>query len=180
MRNPNQPFSSTLSAHVEFTKVTPYLQEGYSPLLVDLPEHSASNDISFSIPTAADQLQQLIHDQVPNHRVHVVGVSLGGCFGLGLARQHPHRMKSLFATGSVPYRGVRRFIAEHPQLLYCIIVIQFLLMRILPAWVRKYFEQLKDYAELLPQLRSNMTFHLLQCRVNQSRGIGCRVSWQQE
>lgn len=133
-----------LSAHVEFAKVTPSLQEGYSLLLVDLPEHSASNDIPFSIPTAAGQLQQLIHDQVPNHRVHVVGVSLGGCFGLGLARQHPHRMKSLFATGSVPYREVRRFIAEHTQLLYCIIVIQFLLMRILPAWVRKYFEQLKD------------------------------------
>jgi pimeloyl-ACP methyl ester carboxylesterase len=115
---------SLFSTHVEFTKVTPYLQEGYSLLLVDLPEHSVSNDIPFFIPTAADQLQQLIHDQVPNHRVHVVGVSLGGCFGLGLARQHPHRMKSLFATGSVPYRGVGRFIAEHPQLLYCIIVIQ--------------------------------------------------------
>ena len=45
---------SLFPAHVKSTKVTPCLQEDYSLLLVDLPKYSASNDILFSIPTAAN------------------------------------------------------------------------------------------------------------------------------
>jgi pimeloyl-ACP methyl ester carboxylesterase len=105
------------SCHIEFSRTTPYLCEDYELILVDLPGHSRSKDIPFSLENAINALSHLISTKVTGGKAHIVGMSLGGFVGLEFARRCPELVLSLFCTGCAPYSGFRRWLWSQPRLL---------------------------------------------------------------
>ena len=103
--------------HLEFSRTTPFLSKDYELILVDLPGHSGSRNIPFTIDNAIAALSHLISTKVAGGKAHIIGMSLGGVVGLELARRHPELVLSLFCTGCVPPRSLRRWIMSRPRLL---------------------------------------------------------------
>lgn len=101
----------------EFSRTIPFLTKDYELILVDLPGHSRSKDIPFSLENALEALSHLISTKVTSGRAHVVGLSLGGVVGLELARRRPELVLSLFCTGCAPPSGLRRWLMSRPRLL---------------------------------------------------------------
>lgn len=106
------------TSHIEFSRVTPYLEKDYELILVDLPGHSSSKDVlPLTMENAANAVGQLISTQVPGGKAHVVGMSLGGYVGLELAQRYPEQVLSLFCTGCAPDSGIRSFFMSRPRLM---------------------------------------------------------------
>lgn len=101
----------------EFSRVTPFLTEDYDLILVDLPGHSGSKNIPFTMDNAINALSHLISTRITGGRAHVVGMSLGGCVGLEFARRRPELVLSLFCTGCAPLNGIRKLIMSRPRLM---------------------------------------------------------------
>lgn len=104
------------SCHLEFSRVTPFLAD-YDILLVDLPGHSRSKEIPFSMKNAIITVSRLIKTKARAGKAHVVGLSFGGFIGLELARQCPELLLSLWCTGCAPFSGYRKWFVSHPRLL---------------------------------------------------------------
>jgi pimeloyl-ACP methyl ester carboxylesterase len=102
---------------MEFSRTTPFLSKDYELILVDLPGHSMSRNIPFTLDNAIEALSHLISTKVAGRRAHIVGMSLGGVVGLELARRRPELVLSLFCTGCAPPSGFRRWIMSRPRLL---------------------------------------------------------------
>lgn len=102
----------------EFSRVTPFLVEDYDLILVDLPGHSGSKNIlPFTMDNAISALSHLISTKIAGGKAHIVGMSLGGCIGLELARRHPELVLSLFCTGFAPLSGYRKWFLSRPRLM---------------------------------------------------------------
>ncbi|CAK7230647.1 hypothetical protein SEUCBS140593_007656 [Sporothrix eucalyptigena] len=110
------------SCPLEFSRVTPFLEDGYDIFLVDLPAHSRSKHIPFSFDNTIRGLVQLIttHVRPPQGQpaaAHVVGLSLGGFIALEFARMHTDLVLSVWCTGCAPFTGYRLWFMQHPRLL---------------------------------------------------------------
>ncbi|KAH7406946.1 Alpha/Beta hydrolase protein [Phaeosphaeria sp. MPI-PUGE-AT-0046c] len=106
------------TCHIEFSRVTPFLEKDYELILVDLPGHSNSKDIlTLTMENAANAVSQLISTKVSGGKAHVVGMSLGGYVGLELAQRYPGQVLSLFCTGCAPDSGFRKVIMSQARLL---------------------------------------------------------------
>lgn len=103
--------------HKEFSRTVPFLSKAYELILVDLPGHSESRNIPFTLDNTIEALSHLISTKVAGGRAHIVGLSLGGVVGLELARRHPELVLSLFCTGCAPPSGFRRWVMSRPRLL---------------------------------------------------------------
>ena len=103
-------------SHKEFSQVTPFLCADYPLILVDLPGHSGSAAVPFSMANAVAALSHLITTKIPGGKAHVVGMSLGGVVGLELAKRCPQLVLSLFCTGCAPPSGFRRWAMARPRL----------------------------------------------------------------
>ncbi|KAH7095630.1 Alpha/Beta hydrolase protein [Paraphoma chrysanthemicola] len=105
------------SCHLEFSRVTPFLAQDYNLYLVDLPGHSGSRNIPFTLDTAIATVSHLITTKIPGGKAHVVSMSLGGHVALELAYRHPDLFLSLFCTGCAPLSGFRLWFISRPRLL---------------------------------------------------------------
>jgi pimeloyl-ACP methyl ester carboxylesterase len=158
-------------SHLEFAYLTPHLQD-YHVLLVDLPGHSRSRAIAFHLADTVDRLAALIAQRAPAGTAHVVGVSFGGFLALELARAHPARVRSVVASGATPFRGVQRWLARHPAMLYLVLVA---LVKACPDWVYWWMCRrlgLKEHAALRVEMKANMTGDLLRSGYGQLLGVG--------
>src|SRR3989442_11068658 len=77
----------------------------YHCLAPDLPEHGKSTDIGLlTLENTSRVIANLIREQTPHGRAHIVGLSLGGLVALGLLRDVPEVVDHLMmsGTGSLP------------------------------------------------------------------------------
>ena len=78
----------------------------YYVIAVDLPGHGALAHLPFTFATAVQTLANVIEREARG-RALVVGLSLGGCVAMELARRHPHLVTGLVLSGcSVNFRGL--------------------------------------------------------------------------
>ncbi|CAK7242374.1 MAG: hypothetical protein STHCBS139747_003862 [Sporothrix thermara] len=104
------------SCSLEFSRVTPLLEDAYDIFLVDLPAHSRSKHVPFSFNNTFRGIVRILDA----HRIaaaHIVGLSLGGFLAFMFAREHPDRVLTVWCTGCAPFSGVRLWLMQHPRLL---------------------------------------------------------------
>lgn len=110
------------SSHLEFSDVIAILEKDYHVLAVDLPRHSRSSDVAknepFTLSLASSYVNAIICSHAHHGRAHVVGLSLGGFVGLKLTEEHPQVVETLWVTGAAPFKGVFKWFAERPALIY--------------------------------------------------------------
>src|SRR5438876_11242689 len=76
------------------------LSNAYHCLAPDLPEHGKSTDIGLlTLENTSRVVANLIREQTPHGRAHVVGLSLGGLAALGLLRDVPEVIDHLLVSG---------------------------------------------------------------------------------
>ncbi|KAK3389804.1 Alpha/Beta hydrolase protein [Podospora didyma] len=110
-----------LSCHLEWAHVTPFLASDYHLLVVDANGHSGSAAIQpTDISSSADRVAALIRKHAKNEKAHLVGLSMGGFIALDLARRYPDLVQSIFVTGAHPFRGLFKWMAEHPSVVWYI------------------------------------------------------------
>lgn len=138
------------SCSLEFTRVATYLENDYNLLLVDLPAHSRSKHIPFSVDNAIHGLVRLINKQVPDKKAHIVGLSLGGFLALEFARRHPDLVRTVWCTGCSPFTGTRLWFMQHPRLLSGIVTFASMLA------TEKIFWATLGGAQPIPGLRAEV------------------------
>lgn len=83
----------------------------FTCLAPDLPEHGQNRAAApFNLDGAARQVADLIHQQVPGGRAHVVGLSLGGAVALTVARLYPEVTGHLLVSGTTA--TLSKFLAQ--------------------------------------------------------------------
>ena len=76
------------------------LSQDYHCLAPDLPEHGQSTDIGLlTLENTSRVVANLIREQTPHGRAHIVGLSLGGLAALGLLRDEPEVIDHLLVSG---------------------------------------------------------------------------------
>lgn len=76
------------------------LSHDYHCLAPDLPEHGKSTDIGLlTLENTSRVVANLIREQTPHGRAHIVGLSLGGLAALGLLRDVPEVIDHLLVSG---------------------------------------------------------------------------------
>ena len=68
-------------------------------LAPDLPGQGRSRAIPFSIQTCVDSCARLIRDRVPDQKVHLAALSLGGPVAFSLLREHPDLVDHVLISG---------------------------------------------------------------------------------
>jgi pimeloyl-ACP methyl ester carboxylesterase len=82
------------------------LSNAYHCLAPDLPEHGKSTDIGLlTLENTSRVIANLIREQTPHGRAHVVGLSLGGSVVLGLLRDVPGVIDHMMVSGTVARLG---------------------------------------------------------------------------
>jgi pimeloyl-ACP methyl ester carboxylesterase len=82
------------------------LSHEYHCLAPDLPEHGQSTDIGLlTLENTSRVLANLIREQTPHGRAHVVGLSLGGSVALGLLRDVPEVIDHMMVSGTAARFG---------------------------------------------------------------------------
>ncbi|CAK7566042.1 MAG: hypothetical protein SEPTF4163_003975 [Sporothrix epigloea] len=109
-------FHGSESCSLEFSRVTPLLEDAYDIFLIDLPGHSRSKHIPFSFDNTIRGVLRLL-TAYHIRAAHLVGLSLGGFLALEFARLHPDRVLSVWCTGCAPFDGYRLWFMQHPRLL---------------------------------------------------------------
>ncbi|KAI7765087.1 hypothetical protein LZL87_005800 [Fusarium oxysporum] len=141
-------------SHVEWKLVAPQQSlSSYHLILVDLPMHSGSWDIGrpLTLASAADEVCKVIQKHAYGGKAHIVGLSLGGFIALALTSRHPDVVRSTFATGAYPYRGMFKWFMEHPMAMSIVNSIQSI-PGVLEASLRR---QGIDYEEWLAEAKKN-------------------------
>lgn len=110
------------SCHLEFLRVTPLLEHDYECILIDLPGHTGSRAIPFSMENAINGISHIIKNETANGKAHIVGLSMGGYIALELARRSPDLILSIFCTGCEPPSGFRHWAIAQPRLLSSAII----------------------------------------------------------
>jgi pimeloyl-ACP methyl ester carboxylesterase len=105
------------SCHLEFSRTIPFLSKDYDLILVDLPGHSGSKDVPFTLDNAVNALSHLVSTVVAGGKAHIVGMSLGGFIALEFSRRCPELVLSLFCTGCAPLSEYKRWFLSRPRLL---------------------------------------------------------------
>ncbi|QDS75046.1 hypothetical protein FKW77_006273 [Venturia effusa] len=150
------------TSSLEYTHVLPFLTENYTIHLIDLPGHSTSKHIPFTLPTAIAGLKHHITTKTPQQKAHLVGLSLGGFIALKFCQGHPEMVTSLFSTGCAPFSrgGVRKWIMEHPSLLANF---QLGINRYLPISESMFWAPMgvAPFPELREVMRANSSYDLL-------------------
>jgi pimeloyl-ACP methyl ester carboxylesterase len=84
------------------------LSHEYHCLAPDLPEHGQSTDIGLlTLENTSRVLVNLIREQSPHGRAHIVGLSLGGSVALGLLRDAPEVIDHMMLSGTAARLGPR-------------------------------------------------------------------------
>jgi 2-succinyl-6-hydroxy-2,4-cyclohexadiene-1-carboxylate synthase len=85
-----------------WSRATPYFQNCYRLILVDLRGHglSAKPETGYHMDTLADDILGVM-ETLHIERAHLVGSSLGAEVGLSLAANHPERTLSLVCDGAL-------------------------------------------------------------------------------
>jgi pimeloyl-ACP methyl ester carboxylesterase len=84
----------------------------YHCIIPDLPGHGRSTaDGAVRIDAAAEEVAILIKEKVPDRRVHVVGLSMGGQIALQLLSTHPDLVDRVVVSGTntSPSGSIRMF-----------------------------------------------------------------------
>jgi pimeloyl-ACP methyl ester carboxylesterase len=68
-------------------------------LAPDLPGQGRSRDIPFSIQACVDSCARLIRERVPNQRVHLAALSLGGPVAFSLLKDYPELVDHVLLSG---------------------------------------------------------------------------------
>lgn len=144
--------------HMEFSRATPFLSKDYDLILVDLPGHSGSRDIPFTLDNAVNAVSHLVSTKVAGGRAHVVGLSLGGMVALELARRFPELVLSLFCTGCAPMSGVRKWFISRPRLMGGF---EILAGKLTTEWMFWSFIGLEPFPALREEIRKNHSMKLL-------------------
>src|SRR5881227_2386809 len=77
------------------------LSQDYHCLAPDLPEHGQSTDIGLlTLENTSRVIANLIREQAPHGRAHVVGLSLGGSVALALLRDMPEVVDHMMVSGT--------------------------------------------------------------------------------
>ena len=105
-------------SHLEYAHVKPYLEDDFNLVLVDLPGHSRSRNINFSMDTAIEELHRRIKKMSADSKIHLVGLSLGGFIALQYVRKHPGVVATVFASGATPFTAWQKWFARKPALLH--------------------------------------------------------------
>ena len=93
--------------------VAPALAQGRRVLAPDLPGLGGSAYTGpYDVASVVAQLVALLDAEVPGQRVDVVGHDWGGSIALGLAGEHPDRVRSL-VVANAPYRKINLVRAAH-------------------------------------------------------------------
>jgi pimeloyl-ACP methyl ester carboxylesterase len=80
------------------------LSEEYRVIVPDLPGHGERADEPFTVERAVEVLEAILAGE---ESVVVVGLSLGGYVGIGLADRRPDTIEGLVLSGaSIDYRGI--------------------------------------------------------------------------
>ncbi|KAF4453713.1 AB hydrolase superfamily protein yvaM [Fusarium austroafricanum] len=140
-------------SHIEWKLVAS--QQSLAPyhlILVDLPMHSGSREISpFSLASAADEVYKVIQKKAHGAKAHVVGFSLGAFSALTLTARHPDAVLSTFATGGYPYRGLFKWVMARPTAMWFVDSIQNI-----PGLTEMSFrKQGIDYEEWMAEAKKN-------------------------
>ena len=82
------------------------LSNAYHCLAPDLPEHGKSTGIGLlTLENTSRVVANLIREQTPHGRAHVVGLSLGGSVALGLLRDVPGVIDHMMVSGTAARLG---------------------------------------------------------------------------
>ncbi|RBR05272.1 uncharacterized protein FIESC28_11403 [Fusarium coffeatum] len=113
-------------SHIEWKLVAhQQAMASYHLILVDLPMHSGSRDVTpFTLETAADEVENVILNHAHSGKAHIVGFSLGAFVALVLTSRHPDVVLSTFATGAYPYRGLFKWVMARPTAMWIVNSIQ--------------------------------------------------------
>ncbi|KAJ4294118.1 hypothetical protein N0V90_007808 [Kalmusia sp. IMI 367209] len=143
----------------EFSRVTPFLVKDYDLILVDLPGHSGSkNVLPFTMDNAISALSHLVSNKITGGKVHIFGMSLGGCVGLEFARRCPELVLSLFCTVCAPLSGYRKWFISRPRLMGGIEILSGMLATEAPFWSFIGVEPLPGLRE---EMRRNHSMEML-------------------
>lgn len=109
-----------LSCRHEYQNVVPFLTS-HHVIAVDLNGHSGSKHMQpVTLSACAENVSALIKQHAQGGQAHVVGLSLGGFVGLKLAQLYPERVRTLWVTGSAPFEGLFKWMAERPAVVWYI------------------------------------------------------------
>lgn len=147
-------------SHLEFANVTPFLKD-YNLILVDLPGHSRSSSIPFSIDASVSHIKTIIETHTPRKKAHLVGLSAGGFVALAFGRVYPDLVLSVFASGATPFTPFQKWLSGHPWILYFFIG----MLICCPDWM--YWALCAQvgmvrHEELRAEMRANFTLDLTQ------------------
>lgn len=76
-----------------------YLSREYHCITLDIPGHGESKNIEFSMDRTVNILSQIIYKILPDRKIHIAGVGLGGQIALKFAFEHPHIVESVILSG---------------------------------------------------------------------------------
>lgn len=75
------------------------LSREYHCITLDLPGHGENRDMEFTIDRTVRVLSQIIYKALPERKIHLAGVGLGGQIALKFAFEHPHIVESVILSG---------------------------------------------------------------------------------
>jgi pimeloyl-ACP methyl ester carboxylesterase len=150
------------SSHLEFSDVIAILENDYHILAVDLPKHSRSSSIAATEPFTLSLAASFVHSIICNHahdgRANVVGLSLGGFVALKLTEEHPQAVRRVFVSRAAPFKGVFKWFAERPALIYYGIN---MFANGIPSWLYNMlasWQGMKRHDELRGEMVSNAKY----------------------
>jgi pimeloyl-ACP methyl ester carboxylesterase len=147
------------TCHMEYSRTAPFLSKDYDLILVDLPGHSGSRDIPFTIDNAVNAISHLVLTKVAGGRAHIVGLSLGGMVALEFARQCPELVLSLFCTGCAPLSGYRKWFISRPRLMGGMEIV---LGKLTNEWLFWYYIGVEPFPKLREEMQRNHSLELLE------------------
>lgn len=75
------------------------LSQEYHCITLDIPGHGESRNLDFSIDKTVSILSKIVYKVLPERKIHVAGVGLGGQIALKFAFEHPHLVESVILSG---------------------------------------------------------------------------------
>lgn len=85
------------------------LSQEFHCITLDLPGHGENRDMDFTIEQTIRILSQVIQKALPERKIHLVGVGLGGQIALKFAFHHPHIVESVVLSGVLLNPKSQRF-----------------------------------------------------------------------
>lgn len=85
------------------------LSKEHHCIVLDLPGHGENKSMDFDIKRNANMIVKILNKVVPEKKVHVLGVGIGGQVALELAYEYPHLIESVILSGTLMNPKTFRF-----------------------------------------------------------------------